>query len=251
MGSPRASVHVQLWLRFDVTLSLPRRADSCFYARTNARCASTHVRRPLEAPAKYEYPPPASSNNNTFGPRMIYNAMARALDDGMKNVTDAIKAAGLWPETLVVFSADNGGWLLPAGRAGSSNWPLRGGKVSDFEGGVRAVSFISGGYLPASVRGSRHTGIISVADWYATFCRLAGVDPTDAPANRTVPGIDSIDIWASLLVPNNTQSPRTTLPLAFNGVPTGPQSQLGDAGLIVGEHKIICGKQAGMGWWQG
>ena len=70
------------------------------------------------------------------------------------------------PETIIVFSADNGGWLLPSGRAGASNWPLRGGKVSDFEGGVRAVSFISGGYLPSYLNGSRHTGYISVADWY-------------------------------------------------------------------------------------
>ena len=39
--------------------------------------------------------------------------MARALDQGMGNVTEAIRAAGLWSSTLVVFSADNGGWLLP------------------------------------------------------------------------------------------------------------------------------------------
>lgn len=72
------------------------------------------------------YPP---VYNNSFGPRMTYNAMARALDDGMGNVTTRLKSEGLWNETLVFYSADNGGWLLPGGTAGSSNYPLRGGKV--------------------------------------------------------------------------------------------------------------------------
>ena len=73
---------------------------------------------------------------------------------------------GLWAETLVVFAGDNGGWLLAGARAGSSNWPLRGGKVSDFEGGVRVVSFISGGFLPPALSGTRHRGYIHIADWY-------------------------------------------------------------------------------------
>ena len=48
--------------------------------------------------------------------------------------------------------------------SGSNNFPLRGSKVSDFEGGVRAVAFLAGGYLPMAVRGTVHTGLIAVAD---------------------------------------------------------------------------------------
>jgi arylsulfatase A-like enzyme len=81
---------------------------------------NTHT--PLEAPDEYLYPPYPGYNNN-FSARMTYNAMSRALDDGMANVTNAIRNAGFWNSTLVVFSADNGGWLLPGGRAGSSNFP--------------------------------------------------------------------------------------------------------------------------------
>lgn len=95
---------------------------------------NTHT--PLEAPEEYFAPPHPGYTD--FQPRITYNAMARALDEGMGNVTDAIRAAGLWDATLLVFSADNGGWLLPKGAAGSSNFPLRGGKVTDFEGGVRS-----------------------------------------------------------------------------------------------------------------
>jgi hypothetical protein len=52
------------------------------------------------------------------------------------------------------------------GNTGSNNYPLRGSKVSDFEGGVRAVSFLTGGYLPSNVRGTHHTGFIYIADWH-------------------------------------------------------------------------------------
>eukprot|EP00038_Savillea_parva_P017529 m.20629 g.20629 ORF g.20629 m.20629 type:complete len:718 (-) comp3812_c0_seq1:251-2404(-) len=201
---------------------------------------------PLEAPDEYMYPP---YYNNSFGPRMTYNAMARALDQGMHNITSAIKTAGLWNETLVFFSADNGGWLLPGGVAGSSNWPLRGGKVTDFEGGVRGVSFLSGGYLPESVRGSRHHGYMSIADWYATLCYLAGVDPTDHVGDG-VPDTDSINMWDSLMMPNTSTSPRTMLPLSWNQ-DTKSVNGTFDRALIVGPYKIICGTQDSDGFWQG
>jgi hypothetical protein len=88
--------------------------------------------------------------------------MARILDDGIGNVTAALKAADLWADTLMLFAADNGGW---AADTGSNNYPLKGSKVSDFEGGVRVVSFLAGGFLPSTVHGTHHTGYISIADW--------------------------------------------------------------------------------------
>lgn len=54
---------------------------------------------------------------------MVYNCMAATLDSGVGNVTAALRAASLWDETLLIFSADNGGW---AADTGSNNFPLRG-----------------------------------------------------------------------------------------------------------------------------
>lgn len=39
---------------------------------------------------------------------------------------------------------------------------------------MRVLSFISGGYLPATVQGTRTSAVVHIADWYATFCGLAG-----------------------------------------------------------------------------
>ena len=55
---------------------------------------------------------------------------------------------GLFENTLIIFSSDNGGDLS------KNNWPLRGSKYSDFEGGIRTAALVSGGYLPANVRGT-------------------------------------------------------------------------------------------------
>ena len=203
---------------------------------------------PLEAPPVYEYP---AHFTDAYQPRMTYNAMARALDEGMGNVTSAIRSGGLWDSSLIVWSADNGGWLR---RTGSSNWPLRGGKVSDFEGGVRAVSFMAGGFLPPDLAGTRYAGIIAVADWYATFCGLAGVEPSDPQANKTVPAVDSLDMWPSLRIPNNSISPRTTVFLSYQapGSAYGAGKAAGqqEAGLIVGDAKVVCGIQGMQSFWQ-
>ena len=51
--------------------------------------------------------------------------------------------------------------------AGGSNHPYRGGKATNFEGGVRVPTFVSGGLLPAAMRGKVLTGLVHVADWYA------------------------------------------------------------------------------------
>ena len=71
-----------------------------------------------------------------------YANMLNMLDSGMKNVTAALKSTGMWANTLLVFSADNGG----IGKFGN-NHPLRGHKHDPWEGGIRATAFISGGFF--------------------------------------------------------------------------------------------------------
>lgn len=118
--------------------------------------------------------------------------MLRAVDTGIKNVTDAIrKTPGLWEETLIICTSDNGG-IGPG-----NNYPLRGHKATPWEGGTKVMGFLTGGYLPASLRGKTHAGVVHVADWYPTICNLAGV--ADCTDNKTFLGkvrpIDGHDVW--------------------------------------------------------
>eukprot|EP00729_Bicosta_minor_P010333 gene10333-23677_t len=106
----------------------------------------------------------------------------------------------MWNETLVIFTTDNGGAIYGNGSAGGNNWPLRGGKGANWEGGIRANTFASGGWLPQSVRGTKYSGLSAAWDWYATLSELAGVDPTDVRAAAAgLPPIDSISLVDVLL----------------------------------------------------
>lgn len=44
------------------------------------------------------------------------------------------------------------------------------GKYSNFEGGVRVVNMITGGYLPSDRRGISINGMMHIADWYVYMC---------------------------------------------------------------------------------
>ena len=55
---------------------------------------------------------------------------------------------------------------------------------------------MTGGFLPARQAGKTHDGLIAIADWHATFCALAGVDPAagepsaPAPLDGAIPGLE-------------------------------------------------------------
>jgi arylsulfatase A-like enzyme len=114
----------------------------------------------------YEVPPPGvghvnSSVTQTESKQTMF-AMISVLDQAVANMTAALVAKDLWSNTLLVFSADNGGEQGSAG----NNWPYRGGKYTDFEGGVKVTAFASGGVIPVSVSHPiphTHTHIIHTA----------------------------------------------------------------------------------------
>ena len=99
------------------------------------------------------YPP------DQFWDQRIMNAMSTFWDEAIHNVTLALKRTRMWENTLLVMSGDNGGpiyWIAnpayPHGGA-TNNYPLKGGKSSGLEGGIRVSSFVSGGLIPAHMRG--------------------------------------------------------------------------------------------------
>lgn len=140
-------------------------------------------------------------------PRRAYAAMANLVDRHVGRVVDALVARGLWDNTLLVLTADNGGPVfgqaagctLCDGSAGANNFPLRGGKHSNWEGGVRANALISGGLVPPAVRGTVADGLLAIEDWYVTFANLAGADAVDHRAAAAgLPPVEGYDVWPYL-----------------------------------------------------
>ena len=131
------------------------------------------VHEPLQAPAsyalRYNSTPGFASWNK--GQRTIA-MMLSALDDGIRNITAALDATAQTGNTLVVLSADNGG------TGASSNWPLRGGKHSVYEGGVRGAAFVTGPLVPPSARGTVSTQVICT--WLSVSVAISCYLPTGA-----------------------------------------------------------------------
>lgn len=245
------------------------------YGREAVRVVETHdTSKPLfmylafqTTHSPYEVPPQYLNNSVPYEPRRVFNAMVSIMDEAIGNLTAALASRNMLDDTLIVFSADNGG--VYHGNQRGNNYPLRGQKTSSWEGGVRATAAVWGGanVMPAELRGTENDAFIHVSDWYATFCHLAGVDPTDrSPAALAgdVPPIDSINQWETLVTPRARSGPRTEIPLSWcfgdndqdecietGYTPNGTVVMPRNAALINGTYKLVYGMQFGFGVWTG
>jgi len=139
---------------------------------------------PLQVTDKYldRYAGGVISNKN----RKFIAAMISAVDDGVGEILDAVESEGIVDDTLVVWVSDNGGLT----QAGASNTPLRAGKGTAFEGGIRVPGIIQWPGVLAS--GEKFEQRITAHDWFPTLAAAAGVEP-----KNTKP-FDGIDMWPAL-----------------------------------------------------
>jgi arylsulfatase A len=113
-----------------------------------------------------------------------YKATIEQIDYSVGRVLAALKKSGLDKNTLVVFTSDNGPWLGKKHHGGSA-LPLRDGKFSTYEGGMREPTIMRWpGKIPAAKVCSEVCGTI---DLLPTFAELAG---TKAPSDRVIDGKD-------------------------------------------------------------
>ena len=131
----------------------------------------TAVHDPFQA-KKSEFDKITTSTDTT---ERIYLAILKSLDDAVGKIMAKLKEEGLDKNTLVFFGSDNGG----ASYSGQmTNAPLRGGKQSDFEGGIRVPLIIK---YPGHIKeGVVYDKPVSNLDIFATSVTAAKVTlPTD------------------------------------------------------------------------
>ena len=113
----------------------------------------------------------------------LYGDVIEEIDWSVGRILDSLREQGLEERTLVIFTSDNGPWLVFEQQGGSAG-PLRQGKGTTWEGGMRVPAIFRwpGTIAPATVR-----EIGSSLDVFPTALALAdGV----LPADRTVDGVD-------------------------------------------------------------
>ena len=140
----------------------------------------TAVHQPLQVTSKY-YDRFAHMDDESA---RIFAAMASSMDDGVGSVLEALERNGLQENTMVIFLSDNGAGVADY----CSNEPLRLGKQTLFEGGVR-VPFIM--KWPGRISaGMTYDHPVSALDIFPTAMAAAGhAEPsTDRPGD----GVDLV-----------------------------------------------------------
>jgi len=140
------------------------------------------IHGPHQVPDRYKDP-----YMDLTEPRRTIAGMLAAVDEAIGQIIAALEEKGLRQDTLIIFSSDNGG---PNPGKVTMNTPLRAGKGTLYEGGIRVCAFANWpGKIPsgAVIREPLHA-----VDWYPTLLKLAGASAQQKLA------LDGLDIWPVL-----------------------------------------------------
>lgn len=166
------------------------------------------LHKPLQYPPESEFSDNcnhvAHTGADSGHDRHTLCAMMSRLDASIGRFETVLKEKGMWDNTVVWVVSDNGG-MMPQGGSASSNFPLRSGKTSLFQGGVKVVSFVTGGFVPESARSTTETGLMFHVDAPTTLAALGRA--------RSL-GDDGFDVWDAVI--SGAASPRQEVPLAVD-----------------------------------
>jgi len=104
----------------------------------------------------------------------VYYAMLRSVDESVGRILEKLDELDLAGRTIVVFTSDNGGAVHFGAPPATSNFPLRNGKGSAYEGGLRVPLLVK---IPGVTRAGTvcDTPVITM-DFFPTLLELAGAD---------------------------------------------------------------------------
>ena len=133
-----------------------------FFLHLSYYAVHTPIQPKKEMVTKYEKKRASGRQNNSK-----YAAMVETVDQNIGRLMNKLGEWGLHKNTLVVFTSDNGGvWR------NTSMEPLRAGKGSYYEGGIRVLLIFR--WLE-NIRGGRKSDVpVNGIDFYPTFLELAG-----------------------------------------------------------------------------
>ncbi len=106
-----------------------------------------------------------------------YAAMIESMDDAVGTLIDTLDQLGVADNTIIIFASDNGGNMYNQvdGTTPTSNKPLKGGKATMYEGGIRGPAIVA--YPGRIAAGSTSDQTIQSSDFYPTLLELLDVAP--------------------------------------------------------------------------
>jgi len=181
----------------------PRRPDEYLVDRLNEE-AVAFIRRHKDAPfflykshyavhtrlagkpalvAKYEAKPGAGRGHRAPRNNPHLAAQLECIDAGVGMIVEELRRLGILEETIIIFTSDNGG----EDRV-TTNEPLRAGKSTLYEGGIRVPLVI---HWPAAVRPGTCDVPVTTVDFYPTLLDAAALAPDP---RQTLDGISLLPL---------------------------------------------------------
>eukprot|EP01102_Stenamoeba_stenopodia_P000517 TRINITY_DN10506_c0_g1_i2.p1 TRINITY_DN10506_c0_g1~~TRINITY_DN10506_c0_g1_i2.p1 ORF type:complete len:544 (+),score=114.88 TRINITY_DN10506_c0_g1_i2:55-1686(+) len=193
-----------------------------YFAQQSVHAANAN--QPLQAPQQF-----IDMFNDTIEmmQRRIFAGMVTVMDQSVANLTAALKANGMWENTLFIFTSDNGGPTDGMDGNMASNYPLRGRKESLWEGGVHVTAFINAPFLEN--QGFETSALMHAVDWFPTLISLAG---GSVDTNGAWP-LDGMDVWSAITT-EGAVSPRYEMMMEIDPIKNISAIRRGDWKLLFG-----------------
>ena len=118
--------------------------------------------------------------------------MGKRMDDAIGHVVAKLKKEGVWENTLLFFISDNGGPLPQS----ANNTPLRAGKHSDYEGGIRVPFLVC---WPGQLKPGENQAVVSSLDILPTALAAAGLS---GPTEKALDGKNILPLLRRETAPN-------------------------------------------------
>ncbi len=153
--------------------------DRPFFLYYSPYAVHTPIHPVKELLSKYEIKQEWNGQNNAE-----YATMVENLDTQIGRLIDLLKETGKYENTFVLFTSDNGGHY-----GITKQWPLRAGKGSYYEGGIREPMFAC--WTGKIQKGSRTDVPVTNIDFFPTILDVAGITK---PADKVLDGVSLMPV---------------------------------------------------------
>lgn len=169
------------WIRQSVE------SDAPYFCYVPFNAPHSPYQAPEEAIEQYGDLPEATDRDGKH--REIYKAMIGRMDEGIGRILQAVENSGESDNTIVWFFSDNGG----VGNLQDINKPLKGSKLTVFEGGIRVPACVR---WPAKIPAKNSTDVVcGYIDLLPTLVAIAGGECSKL-SEQTIDGIDLTSVFA-------------------------------------------------------
>lgn len=126
-----------------------------------------------------------------------YGDTVEEIDWSTGQILNTLSELGIAEKTLVFFTSDNGPWLVMNDEGGSAG-PLREGKATTWEGGMRVPAIA---WWPGTIQPARTPIVANAMDLFTTSLKLGGAEP---PSDRVIDGRDLTGLLEGESLPPRT-----------------------------------------------